>query len=151
MPKLPSQHLSLTHETFVMRGLAREREVTAALEVTVDPLADDELLDAVDRIHRRFEKLPGEMRWKAIEQSASADFEPGQHHAAVAGTGAPANRLRFQQNHIDTALGERPRCVKTGNSAADHHDIGTLRQGRRLQRWHGYGVSPRRAVMDLAD
>ncbi len=150
MAEVSRQHLGRAHKTFVVRRFARERKVTATMEVAVDPLVADELLNTIDRFHRGSEELLRQVPVKTVEQSAGANFESGQHHAGVSRARAPADRLRLEQDHIDTAFGEGSRRAKAGDSGTDHHHIGTLRERRRLQNWDGDGVTPARTLTEAA-
>src|ERR1019366_6998457 len=70
------------------------------------------------------------------DEFVDAELQSGEHHAAIAGTRAPADGFRFEHDDLRTAPGQRERGRESGESGAYDGDVSTLRQ--RLRRGGGH-------------
>ena len=87
-----------------VRLFAGHFEMPAAREVTVDLLFAHDLFDGIDGDYRSSVHTLNLFAAVARDQGGHGQLHPGQHHASVARTGAPAERLRFQHRDSDAAL-----------------------------------------------
>ena len=109
------------------RGLKMARPPVPAGEV----FFADEAFDQIDRRKRTGEELACASPAKAPEEVSRAQLEAREHLTAVAGAGAPAHRLFFENGNRSARPSEMKGRRQAGISAADDGDVGARRQGRR--------------------
>ena len=87
-------------------------------------------------------------RPERFDQTLGALAQAGDHLAAIAARGAPADLAAFEQHHLQPALGGVKRRRQAGAAAADDHQVGLdiALQRRMVRRRIG-----RRDIIGFAD
>ena len=123
--------------------LARDFEMAAAREVTVDVFLADDLLDAVDGVERGGVHFAHGFPAVVFDERRHRELHAAEDHAAVPRTGPPAESFRFEHGNFHAAFRERSRSGKSAESRADNGNIDAVRQiARRLRRRRGHRLDP---------
>ena len=88
-----------------VRLFACDFQMPGAREIARDVLFLNDALDRCNRLQRRGVHAPRQLAPVHRDQFVDAELQPGEHHAAIARTRAPANGFRFQHHHFRAAPG----------------------------------------------
>ena len=132
MIEFARDHFGLPRVVVEMFLLAGDFEMAATREIAVDVFFADNLLDAIDGRERRGVHAPRELASVHRDELVHAQLHAGQHHAAVAGTGSPANGFGFEHGDFRAALGESAGGGESGEAGADDGDVDAVRQADGL-------------------
>ena len=116
-----------------MRLFAGDFEMSAAEEIALDVFVADDLLDQVDGYKGVGVHPAGQFHSVALGKRCRAQLHPGQDHAAVAGTGSPADAVRFEYRNLSATFCEGARGREAGESGADYRYVrmrGKITRGR---------------------
>ena len=123
MIELARNHFRLPRVIVEMLLLAGHFEMAAAGKVAVNCFLPNDLFDAIDRRKRCGVHAADEIASIHGDELVHAELHPGEHHAAVAGTGSPADGFAFKHGDFGAALGEGAGGGKSGEARADYGDI----------------------------
>ncbi len=138
VPEFPLNRFRAAPEIFKMFSLTRNFQMPASRKIAFNIFFAYHRFHAINRFQRSrihpFSRLAPIHR----NQLRRPQFQPAQHHSAVAAARAPANILCFQHRHACAAFRQRPRSRKARKSRTNHRHIHRLRQiaHRNLRRLH---------------
>ncbi len=127
------EFLHVLAEAPVVAGLVRQVAVAPA-QIAVDGVLLDPATDDLHRLQAHqlecLHAVGADHREELLDVMADA----ADQLAAIASTGAPADPVRFQQDHGEAALGQFQRRVHSREAAADDAHVGLFfaGQGRAL-------------------
>src|SRR5580698_5565947 len=87
--------------------LAGYFEVATPREIAIDGFFADNPFHTIDGCQRCSIHPFGQLPSISGDELVHPKLQPGQHHAAIARTGAPANRFTFEHSYVCAALGQR--------------------------------------------
>src|SRR6185369_8445887 len=111
-----------------MRLFAGDFEMAAAREVTIDFFFPHDLLDEIDGSDGAGVHRASALQSVALHKLFDAEFEPGEHHAAVAGAGAPTDALGFENHNTGTTLRESTSGGQSREAGTDDRNVRRLRE-----------------------
>lgn len=123
------EFLHVLAEALVVAGLVRQVAVAPA-QIAVDGVLLDPATDDLHRLQAHqlecLHAVGADHREELLDVMADA----ADQLAAIASTGAPADPVRFQQDHGEAALGQFQRRVHSREAATDDAHVGLFFAGQ---------------------
>src|SRR2546421_11389349 len=117
--------------------------MAASREIAVQFFFAHDSLDAIDGIERSGIHFAHGFAAVTPNQRRHRQLHTGEHHAAVAGTGAPAESFGFQHGNVHAAFRECSRSGKAAVTPANYCDVSAVRQFlRRFDRRRDDSLEP---------
>src|ERR1700684_2923570 len=142
MVELPANYLRLTGVIVKVFLFAGDFEVAAAGEIAINIFIADNLLDAVDGLQRRGVHALRALAAVHRNQLIDPELHAGKNHAAIAGTGSPADGFRFEDSNLSVALGEGARGGEPRKARSHYGNIDAGGERARFGRGKLCGRQP---------
>ncbi len=133
MIELARDHLRLAGVVVEMLLLAGHFQVAATREVAIDIFFADNLLHTIDGFEGCSVHALGAFAAIHRNELVHAQLHSSQNHAAIAGTGSPAESFGFQNSDFCAALRQGASRGEAGVAGANHSNIHMVRQGTGFQ------------------